>query len=200
MSDINFNKTRFIKVAVTPNDLPDNKLPEIVLSGKSNVGKSSLINALGNNKKLAKVSQTPGKTREIIYFNIDDRILLTDLPGYGYSAASKGKTKAFSELCDNYFRSGRKFALVLHLIDIRHEPSDNDKAMLDFLNASGIPYFLVFTKCDKMSKAQVSRNLQMMSRCLDFREDACIYAVSSQNKAGIDDLRDGLSQYLSGMN
>ncbi|MCR4688604.1 MAG: ribosome biogenesis GTP-binding protein YihA/YsxC [Saccharofermentans sp.] len=198
MQDINYNKTKFIKVAVKVNEIPVSGLPEVVLSGRSNVGKSSLINALANNKKLAKVSQTPGKTREIIYFNIDDKILLTDLPGYGYSAASKSKTMAFSELCDNYFRSGREFALVLHLIDIRHEPSANDKAMLNYLNSSGIPYFLVFTKCDKLSRAQVNRNLQMMAKNLDFSEDACVFAISSQNKAGLDDLKQALAEYILG--
>ncbi len=196
MTAINFNKARFIKVAVKVNDLPDTGLPEVVLSGRSNVGKSSLINALANNRKLAKVSQTPGKTREIIYFNFDDKLLVTDLPGYGYSAASKGKTQAFSELCDNYFRSGRNISLVLHLIDIRHEPSDNDKAMLEFLNSQNLPYFLVFTKCDKMSRAQVSRSLQMMSKSLDFSEDACVFAISSQNKAGLEDLKQALCEYF----
>ena len=99
---INYGKIRYLKTCASIKDLPDGDLPEIVLAGRSNVGKSSLVNALGSNRKLARVSQTPGKTQQIIYFDMDGQAILADLPGYGFSKASKDKSKGFSELCDNY--------------------------------------------------------------------------------------------------
>ena len=150
--EINYRKTKFLKVAATISQCPDQDLPEIVLCGKSNVGKSSLVNAIADNKKLARVSQTPGKTREVVYFEADGKLLIADLPGYGYAKASKEVKERFSKLCDDYFRSGRHIDLVLCLIDIRHEPSTNDINMIEFLNNNGLPYFVVFTKCDKLSK------------------------------------------------
>ena len=144
---INYGKIRYLKTCASTKDLPDEKLPEIVLAGRSNVGKSSLVNALGGNKKLARVSQTPGKTQQIIYFDMDSQAILADLPGYGFSKASKDKSKGFSELCDNYFKVRKGIDLVLLLIDIRHDPSNEDIGMLNYLNSVGLPYFLVFTKC-----------------------------------------------------
>ena len=138
---INYGKIRYLKTCATTKDLPDETLPEIVLAGRSNVGKSSLVNALGGNKKLARVSQTPGKTQQIIYFDMDGQAILADLPGYGFSKASKDRSKGFSELCDNYFRVRKGIDLVLLLIDIRHEPSNDDIGMLNYLNSVGLPYF-----------------------------------------------------------
>ena len=194
---INYGKIKHLKTCGSIKDLPDETLPEIVLAGRSNVGKSSLVNALGGNRKLARVSQTPGKTQQIIYFDMDSQAILADLPGYGYSKASKDKSRGFSELCDNYFRVRKGIDLVLLLIDIRHEPSNDDIGMLNFLNSAGLPYFLVFTKCDKLSAQQVRKQLQMMSNSLDFAEDARVFAVSSSEtnpqKSGINDLKQALS-------
>ena len=194
---INYGKIRHLMTCGSIKDLPDDKLPEIVLAGRSNVGKSSLVNALGSNRKLARVSQTPGKTQQIIYFDMDGQAILADLPGYGFSKASKDKSRGFSELCDNYFRVRKGIDLVLLLIDIRHEPSNDDIGMLNFLNSADLPYFLVFTKCDKLSAQQVRKQLQMMSNCLDFKEDARVCAVSSsekkKKKSGINDLKQAIS-------
>lgn len=194
---INYGKIKYLRTCASIKDLPGDDIPEIVLAGRSNVGKSSLVNALGGNKKLARVSQTPGKTQQIIYFDMDSQAILADLPGYGFSKASKDKSKGFSELCDNYFRIRKGIDLVLLLIDIRHEPSNDDIGMLNFLNSTGLPYFLVFTKCDKLSAQQVRKQLQMMSNCLDFAEDARVFAVSSSEtnpqKSGINDLKQAIS-------
>ena len=194
--EVNYRKTKFLKVAATIKQCPETDMPEIVLSGKSNVGKSSLINAIADNKKLARVSQTPGKTREVIYFETDGKLLFADLPGYGFAKASKEVKERFSKLCDDYFRSGRRISLVLSLVDIRHEPSAQDVAMIEFLNQANIPYFLVFTKCDKLSKMQVSKQIAMMSKYFNFHEDACIFAVSSEKKAGIKELCDAITEFV----
>ena len=138
---INFRNTRFIALAAKIDQCPSqvdqngNQLPEIVMSGKSNVGKSSLINAISDNKKLARVSGTPGKTRAVIYFNCDKKLLIADLPGYGYARVSREAKESFSKLADDYFTCGRNINLVLHLIDIRHEPSKEDIGMLEYLNS-----------------------------------------------------------------
>ena len=194
---INYGKIKYLRTCASIKDLPGDDIPEIVLAGRSNVGKSSLVNALGGNKKLARVSQTPGKTQQIIYFDMDSQAILADLPGYGFSKASKDKSKGFSELCDNYFKVRKGIDLVLLLIDIRHEPSNDDIGMLNYLNSTGLPYFLVFTKCDKLSAQQVRKQLQMMSNCLDFAEDSRVFAVSSSEtnpqKSGINDLKQAIS-------
>lgn len=193
---ISFRKTSFWGVASDVSSCPASDKPEVVLSGKSNVGKSSLINALADNKKLARVSATPGKTRLVVYFTVDESFYLADLPGYGYAKAPKSVKEKFSKLCDQYFLSGRPIALVLHLIDVRHEPSKEDIRMLDYMNQAGIPYFLIFTKCDKMSRAQMNRKIAEFGKILDFHDDARIYAVSSEKKVGIDDLRKGIEEFL----
>jgi len=194
--EINYRKTRFLKVAATIAQCPDTELPEVVLSGKSNVGKSSLINAIADNKKLARVSSAPGKTREVVYFEADGKLLFADLPGYGYAKASKEVKERFSKLCDDYFRSGRNISLVLHLIDIRHEPSAADKSMIEFLNSASLPYFIVFTKCDKLSKMQVKNHINMMAKYLDFCEDASVFAVSSDKKQGVKELCDSITEFI----
>lgn len=193
---IQFRNTKLWGVASDLSGCPKTDVPEIVLSGKSNVGKSSLVNALADNRKLARVSATPGKTRLVVYFDVDGKLLLADLPGYGYAKTSKDVKEKFNKLCDQYFVSGRKFKLVLHLIDIRHAPSEDDIRMLEYMNHNAIPYFLVFTKCDKFSRAQLNRQLEEFSKILDFRDDAHCFAVSAEKKVGLDDLRQAIEAYV----
>ena len=193
---IQFRKTTFWGVASDIKSCPPSDRPEVVLSGKSNVGKSSLVNALVDNKKMARVSATPGKTRLVVYFNVDDAFYLADLPGYGYAKAPKDVKEKFSKLCDQYFVSGRNISLVLHLMDIRHDPSKEDIRMLEYMNQAEIPYFLVFTKCDKLSRAQMNRKIAEFAKILDFHDDARIYAVSAEKKVGLEDLRQGIEEYL----
>ena len=195
--NINYNNMKYKMTCADVKNLPVTDVPEIVISGRSNAGKSSLINALANTNKLARVSGKPGKTREIIYFDLDGKALVADLPGYGYSAASKEVTARFSDLCDNYFRCGRKISLVLFLMDIRRDPSDEDIGMLEFLNKTGIPYLIVFTKCDKLSNAELKKQLTSLSESFVFDPDVEIFAVSSKDKKGINDLKSTISDILS---
>lgn len=194
--DINFRNTRFQALAANIKDCPDLGLPEIVMSGKSNVGKSSLINALADNKKLARVSSEPGKTRAVVYFNVDRKILIADLPGYGYAKVSKEVKEGFNKLADDYFTTGKSFDLVLHLIDIRHSPSKEDVAMLEYMNNCNIPYFVIFTKCDKFSRQQLRKRIDELSEEFDFKDDAFVYAVSSTAQTGIDELRKGICGFF----
>ena len=194
--DINFRNTRFLALAAKISQCPDSDLPEIVISGKSNVGKSSLINALADNKKLARVSQSPGKTRAVVYFNVDRKLLIADLPGYGYARVSKELKESFSKLADEYFTSGRKFNLILHLIDIRHDPSKDDIAMIEYMNANSLPYFVIFTKCDKLSRMQCNKRIREMEEYFDFDENAQVFAVSSNAKTGLSDLKDAIQAYI----
>jgi len=194
--DINFRKAKFKALAATIDQCPASDIPEIVMSGRSNVGKSSLINALVDNKKLARVSQTPGKTRAVVFFEIDGKLLIADLPGYGYAKVSKEMKSSFSSLADSYFTSGRKFDLVLHLMDIRREPTDEDIAMFEYMNANNIRYYVVFTKCDKYSAAQLRRRIEELKDIYNFDENADIFAVSSMKKQGVEELREAIAKLL----
>jgi len=186
---IDFRKTRFIGVAAELNQCPPPFGPEVVLSGRSNVGKSSLINALADNRTLARTSNTPGKTRLIIYFSINDRILLTDLPGYGYARVSQQAKTAFSKLADSYLTSGRPVALVLHLLDIRHDPSSEDLLMLDFLISKRIPLQVVLTKADKLSRVQAALRREQIAQKLGMQQPADLLIISAQAKSGLLELR-----------
>lgn len=194
--DINFRKAKFKALAATIDQCPESDIPEIVMSGRSNVGKSSLINALADNSKLARVSQTPGKTRAVVFFEFDEKLLIADLPGYGYAKVSHEKKAQFSSLADSYFTSGRRFDLVLHLMDIRREPTEEDTAMFEYMNANGIRYFVVFTKCDKFSNAQLRRRIEELKDIYNFEENADIFAVSSNKKQGINELREAIAKLL----
>lgn len=193
---INFRKTNFWGVAADMNSCPPMDRPELVLSGKSNVGKSSLLNALVDNRKMARVSQAPGKTRLVVYFDVDSKIYIADLPGYGFSKAPKDVREKFSKLADQYFTSGRPIALTLHLIDIRHEPSKEDMQMLSYMNMQNIPYFVVFTKCDKYSKSQLKQRLSEQLGAFEIQDMAHCFAVSAEKKEGLDDLQEAISAFL----
>lgn len=195
--NINFNNMKYKITCADVKNLPADGMPEIVISGRSNAGKSSLVNALAGTNKLARVSGKPGKTREIIYFDLDGKALVADLPGYGYSAASKAVTAKFSDLCDNYFRCGRKISLVLFLMDVRRTPSEEDVGMLDFLNHTGIPYFIIFTKCDKLSANELRKQMVLLTEFFDFAEDSMVFTVSSKDKKGITDLKTAISDIIS---
>lgn len=194
---INFNKTKLYKVVSQIEDLPETNLPEVVLAGRSNVGKSSLLNALTNQKKLAKVSKSPGKTRKIFYYLVDDKFLLTDIPGYGYAKVEKRKQSRFNQLTDNYLASNRNIALVLFLLDSRHKPSKHDEMMFEFLVQSQLPYAIVLSKTDKLSRNELNQQIQKFRANPYIGEDGAIFPISSLKADGIKDLRAFLADYIN---
>ena len=176
---------------------PDEHEPiAVAIVGKPNVGKSSLLNALADQRKLARVSQAPGKTRLVVYFDVDSAFYIADLPGYGFAKAPKDVREKFSKLVDQYFSSGRPISLVLHLIDIRHSPSREDIAMLEYMNRQSIPYYVVFTKCDKLSKAGLDKRLNEIAQELLIKDMSLCFAVSAEKKEGLKDLKEAVTEYL----
>lgn len=187
---INFRKTVFKGVAARLDQCPDHKLPEVVMSGRSNVGKSTMINLLAGQNKLARTSNTPGKTRLIIYFEVDEKFYLTDLPGYGYAKVSKKIQEEFSALADQYLSAGRPISLILHLMDIRHKPGQHDEQMMEWLSANSIPWRVVLTKCDKLSRQQQLKQLALLKSIPAMKSAPEPLLFSAQNKNGLKELRE----------
>lgn len=185
---MDFNKVEFERSFGTSAQLPVSSLPEISFAGRSNVGKSSLLNALFNRKNLAKVSQTPGKTSTINFFSTDSTRFV-DLPGYGYAKVSKSEKDRWTELIEGYFNQDREFSLVCSLIDIRHDATSLDENMVHFLQTAQLPYAVVFTKADKLSKAQCAKQMALLKRQLKLDHDTPTVLTSSQRKSGIDELK-----------
>lgn len=155
-----FEKATFVTSALLSNEFPKRKLPEIALAGRSNVGKSSLINTLFQTKTIAKTSSTPGKTQRINFFLVDDTTYLVDLPGYGYSVAPKEEIKRWSEGIDDYLNQSKTLRLILLLIDIRREPSQEDLSLASWAIAKKIPLLVVFTKRDKLSDFEAEKKMK----------------------------------------
>ena len=150
---MNIHNVKFEVSYGTSKQLPASDLPEIVFAGKSNVGKSSLINKFFNRKNLARVSGVPGKTTTVNFF-LCDGVRIADLPGYGYAKRSDAERRRWGELMEGYFAMGRDIRLIVQLLDMRHEPTEDDRTMLDFLTQSGYPFLCVLTKCDKLNKTE----------------------------------------------
>ena len=151
-----FENQKFIKSAFNTSDLPEEKLPEVVLCGRSNVGKSSFINSLFNRKNLAKTSSTPGKTRSINYYSIDSKFYVVDLPGYGYAKISQAERKKWGVLINDYFSASKQIQLTIHLIDSRHKPTELDIKLNDMLRSWDIPYIVILSKSDKLKQSEFS--------------------------------------------
>lgn len=174
--------------AGTSRQLPNPTLPEIVFSGKSNVGKSSLLNKLLNRKALARVSATPGKTVTINFYKVDT-VRFVDFPGYGYAKRADSERKRWAELAEGYFAQNRNVALVVQLIDIRHHHSKDDDTMLRFLADSGLPFVIVLTKADKLNKTQLATRLREVEEEMNFLPNGVLkLPVSSTNGSGIEEL------------
>lgn len=168
--------------AVSPKQYPTNGLPEIVLVGKSNVGKSSFINTMINRKKLARTSSEPGKTRQINFYNMDNKFYFVDLPGYGYSKMSKVEQAKVNGFIDEYLHVRKNIALIILLIDIRHEPGANDKMMYDYIIRSGLPFIVVTSKADKIAVTKVDDAVTSIQSILNPIKDFTFIPFSAERK------------------
>lgn len=168
--------------------LPENKKPEIAFAGKSNVGKSSLINALMNRKSYARISATPGKTQTINFYNINDELYLVDLPGYGYAKVSEQEKAQWGKLIERYLHGSKQLRAVFLLIDIRHEPSANDKMMYDWILKQGFEPIIIATKLDKLKRSQVQRQMKIIREGLKLVPGTRMIPFSSMTKQGRDEI------------
>ncbi|MBQ2135278.1 MAG: YihA family ribosome biogenesis GTP-binding protein [Clostridia bacterium] len=186
---MNYNNAVFEKAYGTFEQLEQSDMPEICFSGRSNVGKSSLINKVLNRKSLARVSATPGKTVTINFYKVDS-IRLVDLPGYGYAKVPFAEKSRWSDLMEGYFNSNRDIRMVFQLIDMRHPATEFDLSMLDFLSQMNMPFSVILTKCDKLNKTEFKNRLEEIKQELcEFGSDFPIIPFSSLKGIGVDDVK-----------
>ena len=168
--------------------LPENDNPEVAFAGKSNVGKSSLINALMNRKSYARISATPGKTQTINFYNINDEMYLVDLPGYGYARVSEKEKERWGKMIERYLHGSAQLKAVFLLIDIRHDPSANDRMMYKWVVEQGYNPIIIATKLDKIKRSQVQKHVKMLKEGLDLVPGTKVIPFSSQTKQGRDEI------------
>lgn len=190
---MNFNLAIFVAAYGISSQLPPSEKLEIAFAGRSNVGKSSLINKVFNRKNLARVSAVPGKTATINFYQVEDTFFV-DLPGYGYAKVAKSEKHRWSELIEGYFNQNRNVALVLLLIDIRHSPSQLDLDMVEYLVETEYPFLIVFTKADKLSRLQKEKRLEGFRTEIPYGEEIRMIPVSSETGEGIEELRSVLEE------
>ena len=184
-----------IVVGVT-STLPETPFPEVAFAGKSNVGKSSLINSLMNRKSYARTSSQPGKTQTINFYNINDCMYLVDLPGYGYANASPAVKAKWGKMIEKYLRKSANLKQVFLLVDIRHDPSENDKMMYDWIVDNGFRPVIIATKLDKLKRSQVAKHVKAVRMGLGLREDDILIPFSSETKQGLEELWETVESYV----
>ena len=167
---------------------PENTLPEFAFAGKSNVGKSSLINGLMNRKSLARTSSSPGKTQTINYYNINNEMYFVDLPGYGYATANEKVKATWGKMIEDYLHQSKQIRAVFLLVDIRHAPSENDRIMYDWILDRGYQPVIIATKLDKIKRSQVAKQLKLICDTLDVADDTVVIPYSSLNKQGREEI------------
>jgi GTP-binding protein len=187
--------TTFIKSAVHPAHYPVGDLPEVAFAGRSNVGKSSLINVLVNRKNLVRTSSTPGRTQLINFFEVNNRMMLVDLPGYGFARAPAAVRKQWGPMIETYLSSRTNLRGVILILDVRRTPCDEDKCMLDWLDSFSIPAIPIITKCDKVSRNEKSRQSEMISQVLGVSKSRFTY-FSALSKEGRDDVWERIEKLL----
>ncbi len=192
---VNFNDAYFEKSVGNLNQLSNDNLPEIVFSGRSNVGKSSLINKILNRKSLARISKKPGKTININFYSLKN-LRFVDLPGYGYAQVSFAEKKRWSELVEGYFKLKRNIALIIQIIDMRHPPSDFDTQMMEFLYGNNFPFIIVLSKSDKLNKSERLMREKSMETELEKYKNIPKIIFSSVSGEGVGELKNIISNYI----
>lgn len=191
---MNTNNVKFLMSCGISSQLPKSDLPEVVFSGRSNVGKSSLINKITNRKGLARVSATPGKTATINFFELKE-FMLVDLPGYGYAKVSDAEKERWGELVEGYFAQDRNFALIVQICDIRHKPTADDVQMIEYLSDAGFPFIVVLTKMDKLNKTELKNQTEYYKEFLSQYGAEC-YPFSALKGDGTEEIKNVIDKYL----
>ncbi|AJS57490.1 ribosome biogenesis GTP-binding protein YihA/YsxC [Paenibacillus sp. IHBB 10380] len=181
-------KSEFVISAVSPDQYPEDALPEIALAGRSNVGKSSLINKMINRKNLARTSSTPGKTQQLNYYRINDEVYFVDFPGYGFAKVSKVQRLAWGAMIEKYLLEREPLKLLLLVVDLRHPPSKDDVIMYDWVSHYDLPICVVATKADKIPRSRWAKQIKQMKECLSLRVDHPLVLFSSDTGLGKDEL------------
>lgn len=176
--------------------LPDNVCPEVAFAGKSNVGKSSLINALMNRKSLARTSSQPGKTQTINYYNVNSQIYFVDLPGYGFARANENVKAQWGKMIEDYLHKSKQLKRVFLLIDIRHKPSENDKIMYDWILRNGYVPIIIATKLDKINRSQVQKQLKLIKTTLEVKPGTIVVPFSATTKQGREEIYEILDEII----
>lgn len=190
-----FINVKFIKSASKKDEFIVDELSQVAIVGRSNVGKSSLINLLTNNSKMAKTSSMPGRTRLVNYFNVNNEMYLVDLPGYGFAKASKNLTSDWDSVMNDYFTDNEKLKLVLVLIDSRILPTELDIQMMDYLAEHEIPALIVMTKTDKLNRSEINLNKDKISKMLRYNKDLII-PTSTLKRVGVEEIATKIDNYL----
>lgn len=192
-------QAEFVISAMNPAQFPKDALPEIALAGRSNVGKSSLINRLAGRKNLARTSSVPGKTQTLNYYRINQSFYFVDFPGYGYAKVPKSVRAKWGRIAESYLRERKPLRLVLHVIDLRHPPTADDVAMNEWLGYYGIPRAVVATKADKVSRGQWARHLKMIREAFNLqRDEPAVVLFSAENGTGVEPLWEIIERHLPG--
>ena len=184
---MNFNKVEFLISAASTKDFPKNRLPEIAFAGKSNVGKSSVINRILNRKNFARVGETPGKTVHVNYFTVDGKCYFADLPGYGYAKVSQSEKERWGKLMEDYFASQRITFGIL-IVDARHAPTNNDITMARWFMDTGCPFVVVANKVDKLGSTKIAPNMKVIRQDLELGEEVPLIPFSAEKGTGKDEL------------
>lgn len=196
MADFNVNKAEFIKSAASPDGFIRDELPNIVFSGKSNVGKSSVINRLLNRKNFARVGQSPGKTIHVNYFLIDKKAYFVDLPGYGYAKVSKQERERWGGLMEQFFAAEGLIDLGVMIVDARHKPTADDVTMAQWFKSAQCPMVVVANKCDKLKKSELEPNMALISSTLELSENIPLIPFSAEKGSGKDALMAEILRYV----
>lgn len=193
---INPNNVEILISAVSSAQYPKTGLAEIALSGRSNVGKSSFINAVAGRKNIARTSSKPGKTQTLNFYNMDDQFVFVDVPGYGYAKQSKKAREEWGKMIENYLAEREELAAVIQLVDLRHKPTEDDVLMYNYLKHFEIPVIMICTKMDKIPRSKLEKHLKVVRETIDFEEEDVMIPFSAVDKKNLPKAMEAISQYM----